>query len=67
MDIQQLMIAISDCQKELTQTLVDGVEGFPEYKEIIGKINGLEISKHIIQKSFEESTQNDGSTEEDSE
>lgn len=56
MDIIKLIIAITECQKELTQTLVDG--GFDPVSDnkVRGEISGLERAKHIIQKEFEETT-----------
>jgi hypothetical protein len=64
MDIIKCNIAISECQKELTQTLVDGVESMTDYWKIVGQINGLETSKRLIQKVLEEST-HAGDTEND--
>lgn len=46
---------ITDCQKELTQALVDGVEDFLTYQRLVGELNGLEKAKRLIHETLEDS------------
>lgn len=62
MNPENVILQLEDVQKELTQTLVDGVEDYPQYREIKGKINGMAVAITIIQKALED---NDISSTED--
>lgn len=62
MDLQNVIMMLEDVQKELTQTLVDGVEDYPSYRDIKGQINGLARAKNILS---EELTKSDIDSPED--
>ncbi len=65
--LDNLIIAINECQKELKDALVDGGVDTVHDNKIRGQIMGLEKSKAIIYQVFEEKTLNDSRLEDDDE
>lgn len=65
--LESIILDLDQCQKELTQTLVDGGEDSVADNKIRGAISGLEKAKAIIYQKFEEQTLNDGISENEDE
>lgn len=64
--LEKIILTLNECQKELTQTLVDGGSDLSSDNKIRGEINGLEKAKALIYQVFEETNNHDISIEEDS-
>lgn len=65
--LEKIILALSECQKELTQTLVDGGSNLADDNRIRGEIHGLTKAKTIIYETFEEENKHAGDTEEQDE